>query len=69
MASVATSQFPCNSAKAAIDHAEMNERGCAPRHFYLQKQAVGQIQPDLWKYRTVVGKSVLSQGLILWLPL
>lgn len=32
--------------------------------FIYKKQAAGQIQPDLWNYRIVVGKSLLSQGLI-----
>lgn len=32
--------------------------------FIYKKQAAGQIPPDLWNYRIVVGKSLLSQGLI-----
>jgi hypothetical protein len=36
--------------------------------FIYKKQAAGQKESDLWNYRIVGGKSVLSQGLIFfWL--
>ena len=48
MASVATTQFGCSSAKVATDNTKMKGSGCGPRKFYLQKEMMGASLVAQW---------------------